>query len=74
MDTIFTLGESDRNTNMNLDELYEKATYNLNTIEAYNKILNRIHSKIKVMSRQNFTTQFFWYVIPEMIIGVQIRS
>lgn len=71
MDTIFTLGDSNENTNMNLDELYEKKQkHDLNTLETYNKILNRIHSKIKVISRQNFTTQFCWYVIPEMIIGV----
>ena len=57
MDTIFTLGDSNENTNMNLDELYEKKQkHDLNTLETYNKILNRIHSKIKVISRQNFTT------------------
>ena len=71
MDTIFTLGEDEGNGKMNLDELYEKKQqHDLNTLNIYNKILNRIHSKIKVISRQNFTTQFCWYVIPEMIIGV----
>ena len=71
MDTIFTLGDEESNGKMNLDELYEKKQkHDLNTLNIYNKILNRIHTKIKNISRQNITTQFCWYVIPEMIIGV----
>ena len=72
MDTIFTLGDSsDSESKLNLDELYEKKQqHDLNTIAVYNKILNRIHSKIKLVSRQNISSQFCWFVIPEMIIGV----
>ena len=71
MDTIFTLGDEESSGKMNLDELYEKKQkHDLNTLNIYNKILNRIHSKIKNVSRQNMTIQFCWYVIPEMIIGV----
>lgn len=72
MDTIFTLGDaSDTNTKLNLDELYEKKQqHDLNTLNVYNKILNRIHSRIRVVSRQTITSQFCWFVIPEMIIGV----
>ena len=72
MDTIFTLGDSsDTDNKINLDELYEKKKqHDLNTISTYNRILNRIHSKIKVVSRQNFTNQSCWFVVPEIIIGV----
>ena len=72
MDTIFTLGDSsDTNSKLNLDELYEKKQqHDLNTIAIYNRILNRIHSRIKVVSRQNVTNQSCWFIIPEMIIGV----
>jgi hypothetical protein len=72
MDTIFTLGdEDDPNTKLNLDELYErKKISDLNTLKIYNKILNRIHSKIKHLSRIHPTEQHCWYVIPEVIIGV----
>ena len=39
MDTIFTLGESNGNTSLNLDELYEKKQqHDLNTLNIYNKI------------------------------------
>ena len=72
MDTIFTLNDSeDTNTNLNLDKLYEKKQqHDLNTISTYNRILQRIHSRVKVVSRQNISNQFCWYVIPEVIIGI----
>ena len=72
MDTIFTLGdEQDENTKLNLDDLYErKKQYDLNTLSTYNKILSRVHNKIKVVSRQHVNDQHCWYTIPEMIIGI----
>lgn len=72
MDTIFTLGDEDEpNIKLNLDELYErKKISDLNTLKIYNKILNRIHNKIKHLSRIHPTEQHCWYVIPEVIIGV----
>ena len=72
MDTIFTLGDNDdEQTKLNLDDLYErKQQYDLNTLSTYNKILNRIHNKIKTLSRQHVNDQHCWYTIPEMIIGI----
>jgi hypothetical protein len=72
MDTIFTLGdENDDNIKLNLDELYErKQQHDLNTLSVYNKLLSRIHNKIKVLSRQHINDQHCWYTIPEMIIGI----
>uniref|UniRef100_A0A6C0IHV3 Uncharacterized protein n=1 Tax=viral metagenome TaxID=1070528 RepID=A0A6C0IHV3_9ZZZZ len=72
MDTIFTLGDiNDEQIKLNLDELYErKQQHDLNTLSTYNKILSRIHNKIKVLSRQHINDQHCWYTIPEMIIGV----
>tara|TARA_B110000008_G_C16924162_1_gene546009 strand:- start:644 stop:1261 length:618 start_codon:yes stop_codon:yes gene_type:complete len=72
MDTIFTLGDTpEGNVKINLDDLYErKKQHDLNTIAIYNRILNRIHTKIKVVSRQQIATQCCWFVVPEMMIGV----
>lgn len=72
MDTIFTLGDlEDSNTKINLDDLYEKKKQkDLNTVNTYNRILSRIHNKIKLLSRQNISNQHCFYVIPEIIIGV----
>ena len=72
METIFTLGDlPEGTTRVNLDDLYERnKEINLNTLATFNSVLNRIHLKIKLMSRTNKMEQFCWYVIPEMIIGV----
>jgi hypothetical protein len=72
MDTIFTLGDgTDDNEKVNLDDLYEKKKqHDLNTLSIYNRILNRIHTRIKTVSRRQIENQFCWYVVPEMIIGV----
>jgi hypothetical protein len=72
MDTIFTLGDaSSESTKINLDELYErKQQQDLNTMTLYNRILARIHARIKTVSRQQTKEQFCWYIMPETIIGV----
>jgi len=72
MDTIFTLGEgTNESTKINLDELYErKQQQDLNTLALYNRILLRIHARIKTVSRQQTKDQFCWYIMPETIIGV----
>ena len=73
MDTIFTLGDydDDDSIKVNLDELYErKKQHDLNTLQTYNRILNRINNKIKTVSRQQINEQYCWYLIPEHIIGV----
>ena len=72
MDSIFTLGDSsDEPMKLNLDDLYEKKQQqDLNTLALYNKILARVHNRIKTISRQQTKDQFCWYVIPETMIGV----
>jgi hypothetical protein len=72
MDELFRNREdSDKIKKINLEELYDKKkTYDLSKLSIYNKILNRIHEKIRITSRQKFDTQFCWYVIPEIILGV----
>jgi hypothetical protein len=72
MNTIFTLSDStEESTKLNLDDLYErKKQQDLNTITLYNRILNRVHTRIKTVSRQQTKEQFCWFVMPETIIGV----
>ena len=72
MDELFRNKEdSDKVKKLNLEELYDKKkTYDLSKLSTYNKILNRIHEKIMITSRQKIDTQFCWYVIPEVILGV----
>jgi hypothetical protein len=75
METIFTLGEADTgNTGplkIDMDELYErKKQQDLNTLALYKRILDRIHTRIKTVSRQQKQEQYCWYVVPELIIGI----
>ena len=71
MDTIFTLGDGNDDIKLNMDELYErKKVYDLNTVKIYNKILTRIHNKIRHFSKQSHSEQHCWFLIPEVIIGI----
>jgi len=56
---------------INLDELYQKKQeQDKNQLFTYNKILTRIHEKIKLTSRQKCNQQFCWFIVPEIILGV----
>ncbi len=72
MANIFTLENiDDFSEKLNIDELYEKKRqHDLTQLALFNKILNRIHVRIKTISRQSKDEQFCWFVVPEMIIGV----
>jgi len=72
MSNIFTLENiADFSEKLNIDELYEKKRqYDLSKLELFNKILNRVHVRIKTTSRQKMDEQFCWFVVPEIIIGV----
>ena len=72
MANIFTLENvEDFSEQLNIDELYEKKRQqDLNKLALFNKILNRIHVKIKTVSRQKIDDQFCWFLVPETIIGV----
>jgi hypothetical protein len=71
MTNIFTLENfQDLSDKINIDELYEKKRIkDLQRLELYKKILNRVHVKIKTTSKIN-NDKFCWFVIPETIIGV----
>ena len=72
MANIFTLENVEAfSEKLNIDELYEKKKQqDLNKLALFNKILNRIHVKIKTVSRQKVDEQFCWFLVPETIIGV----
>ena len=72
MANIFTLENiDDFSEKLNIDELYEKKRQqDLSKLALFNKILNRIHVKIKTVSRQKTDEQFCWFLVPETIIGV----
>jgi hypothetical protein len=72
MANIFNLENfADFSEKINIDELYEKKRLSdVNKLELFKKILNRIHIRIKTTARQNVIDRSCWFVVPEIIIGV----
>ena len=73
MASIFNLPDNadDVEEKLDLDDLYErKRQADLNNLELFNKILGKIHQKIKKTSTLFKDQTFCWYVIPEVMIGV----
>ncbi len=59
------------NEKLNMDELYkQKKISEEHKIKIYQKILARVHSKIKGTSRIRNSDKFCFFVIPEFILGV----
>ena len=72
MSNIFELENFDGfSEKINIDSLYEKKQQSdVNKLALFNKILNRVHVRIKTTSKQKINDRCCWYVIPEIIIGV----
>ena len=72
MANIFTLENfNEFSEKINIDDLYEKKRQiDINKLELFKKILNRIHVRIKTTAKQNVNEKFCWFVVPEIIIGV----
>lgn len=72
MSSIFTLNNNEDFTEkLNIDDLYErKRQQDLMKFELFNKMLNNVHKRIKLTSRQKIDNQMCWYLVPETILGV----
>ena len=74
MDILYHLNnksDEDETLKLNLDELYEKKQqHDMFTLSSYNKILSRIHNKIRMVSRQHIDQHHCWYVVPEVLLGI----
>ena len=72
MTNIFTLENfSEFSERINIDDLYErKRSHDVNKLKLFQKILNRVHVKIRTCSRQSINEKFCWFIVPETIIGI----
>jgi hypothetical protein len=67
--------DDDTLQNINIDELYEKQQRrDLRQVSIFNKILNRIHHRIKITSRTKKTDKHIWFVVPEYIFGEPVYN
>jgi len=63
--------EENFNEKLNLDELYKQDKISEDhRIKVYQKILARIHNKIKSTSRVRGNNKFCMYLLPEFLLGV----
>jgi len=73
MSIILFTNEEDRNGKINIDELYDKKQKrDLKQLSIFNRILDRIHKRIRHTSRNKFTCDFIWFNVPEYMIGEPI--
>tara|TARA_Y100000768_G_C23909327_1_gene649124 strand:- start:477 stop:1010 length:534 start_codon:yes stop_codon:yes gene_type:complete len=71
MSTIFDLrDEEGDNTQISLDELYDKQEKAaIRKLQLYNKVLAKVHNKIKLISRQQNKEYWCWFAVPQFILG-----
>lgn len=59
------------NNKINLDSLYTRSREkHMNRIQIYEKILEKIHKRIKVTARQQEKEQYCFYAVPEFLLGI----
>jgi Family of unknown function (DUF5759) len=73
MSCFLTVEDEETVGKVNIDELYErKQQRDLKQLSIFNKILNRIHKRIKFTSRNRATDKHIWFTVPEYIFGEPI--
>lgn len=62
--------DEESTSKVNIDELYEKKqARDLKQLSIFNKILNRIHTRIRVTGRNKRNDTHIWFNVPEYIFG-----
>ena len=70
MSVFIHTDETDDIERMNIDDLFEKKQQrDLKERSIYNKLLNRVHSRIKFTSRSKRHESHIWFQVPEYIFG-----
>lgn len=59
------------NEKLSLDELYDRRReVEQNRMNIYKKILQRVHTKIKITAKNKYNDQYLFYVVPEFVFGI----
>ena len=70
MSNLILFDDQEATGKINIDELYEKnMKRNLKQISIFNKILNRIHRRIRLSTRTTRNDKYIWSIVPEFIFG-----
>lgn len=71
---LFTTDDESKG-NINIDDLYDKQQQrDVRQITIFNKILNRIHKRIKATGKSKMKEQYIWFTIPEYIFGEPVYN
>lgn len=70
MSCILFVDDEENTKKLNIDDLYEKnQKRDLKQLSIFNKILNRVHKRITLTSRNKQNEKHIWFTIPEYIFG-----
>ena len=70
MSCILYAADKESTGQIDINELYEKEKKrNLKLITSFNKILNRIHTRIRLTSKTKFADRHVFFVVPEIMFG-----
>ncbi len=74
MSMFLFANEEDATGKVNIDELYERNhRRNLRQISIFNKILNRVHTRIRVTAANKFNNEkHIWFQVPAFIFGESV--
>ena len=72
MSVFLYVNDEESSGKVNIDELYEKKKKrDLKQLSIFNKLLNRIHVRIRVTGRNTKNDQHIWFNVPEYISSLQ---
>lgn len=70
MSCLLYVNDEEAQRKINIDDLYEKKHQrDLKQLSIFNKILNRIHKKIEITSRNKRHDKHSWFTVPEYLFG-----
>lgn len=70
MSCFLYANEEDASNKVNIDDLYDtKKKRDQKQLSIFNKILNRIHTRIRITGRNKSAQQHIWFTVPEYIFG-----
>jgi hypothetical protein len=70
MSCLLYVNDEEAKHKIDIDQLYEKKhQQDLKQVSIFNKILNRIHNRIKLTSRNKRAERHIWFIVPDFIFG-----
>ena len=70
MSCILYAADKESTEQIDINELYDKEKRrNMKLISCFNKILNRIHTRIRLTSKTKFADRHVFYIVPEIMFG-----